>query len=253
MPPVFSQILYTSLPEAGFQLLATADVSEQTRQAFTEAVVLKHWDGFRLIPTRYQLIYLHQPAPEQIFFGWLFCDRTDEMGRRVPYFLSYVLTEAIDAAQLDNIFTCLRKGPLQLIDPLQAGGFLGTVEAPNLWRYRAARPGVAVPSSVREECHRVLLKGERLDHFAESRHLDLSDTIDEQTCARLSAALAVHLGPVAEILVRQSVVRTENLPDPEQRRWQILQQLSAELDDPIVAAGFRAQIEPYLFGDAHRP
>ena len=60
------------------------------------------------------------------------------------------LAQRLDDAQLENIFTCLHKGPVALIDLKSQTATLETIVAPDLWSYLPARIGVAIPSRVRE-------------------------------------------------------------------------------------------------------
>jgi len=61
----------------------------------------------------YQMTLEHNP------FGWLYNDGMDDLGRsHIPYFLCYYLAERLNTAQLANIFTCLQRGPVGLIERL---------------------------------------------------------------------------------------------------------------------------------------
>ena len=94
---------------------------------------------------------IHQVTLDHTLFGWLYNDGHDDLGRsNVPYFHCYYLAQRLDNAQLENIFTCLHKGPVALIDLKKKTTTLETIVAPDLWSYLPARIGVAIPPRVRE-------------------------------------------------------------------------------------------------------
>lgn len=175
MPVFLGQLVYTSFPRVGFRLLASTQVPIEVQQAFTEQVVYQHWDVYNPPMHGYRAVYLHQITLKHNLFGWLYNDGLDDLGRNhVPYFHCYYLAERLHALYLENIFTCLYKGPLSLIDRHSPPTAPGTIVAPDFLNYQSARIGVAIPSNVRERSY-VALKQRRL--------LKLFIAVDEQEVA----------------------------------------------------------------------
>lgn len=165
MPVLLGQLVYTSFPEIGLKTLASTQVPMEIQLAFIQQVVYKHWNSYNPPKFGYRAAYLHQVTLERTLFGWLYNDEVDDLGRSdVPHFLCYYLAEPLDAVQLENIFICLRKGPVVLIDR-QSPATLETIVAPDLWSYQPARRGVGIPSSVRERSHVALKQRKLLDLF----------------------------------------------------------------------------------------
>ncbi len=151
MPVLLGQLVYTSFPGVGFRALTSAHVPTEFQQAFIQQVVYQHWDSYNPPRSGYRAAYIHQVTLEHTLFGWLYNDRSDDLGRtNVPYFHCYYAAELLHAVQLENIFTCLHKGPVALIDLKSQTATLETIVAPDLWSYQPARIGVAIPSRVRE-------------------------------------------------------------------------------------------------------
>ena len=151
MPVFLNQLVYTNFPKVGFRALTSAHVPTEIQLSFIQQVVYKHWDSYKPFLSGYRAAYIHQITLEQTLFGWLYNNGRDDLGRsNVPYFHCYYLAELLDAVQLENIFTCLHKGPVALIDLKSQTVTLETIVAPDLWSYLPARIGVAIPSRVRE-------------------------------------------------------------------------------------------------------
>lgn len=145
------QIIYTSFPGVGFKVLASARVPTEIQKAFIQQVVYQHWDSLNPPKSGYRAAYIHQLAPEQILFGWLYNDGIDDLGRsHVPYFQCYYLTELLYSVLLENIFTCLHKGPIILIERQNLPDALDTIITSDLRNYQPARIGVAIPSGIRD-------------------------------------------------------------------------------------------------------
>jgi len=74
-------------------------------------------------------------------------------GRRdVPYFICYYLAGPLHAVKLENIFTCLHKGPVALIDRHSISTTLEAIVVRNLW-LSARPPWVAIALGVRRQSH----------------------------------------------------------------------------------------------------
>ena len=166
---LLGQLVYTSFTEMGFRLLASAQVPKEIQQAFIERVASQRWDSYEPPKSGYRAVYLHQVTPEHNLFGWLYNDGADDLGRcDVPYFICYYLAGPLHAVQLENIFTCLHKGPVALIDRHSISTTLEALFVRNLWSYQPVRPGVAVRLGVRRQSHIALNQGELLDLFVPS-------------------------------------------------------------------------------------
>ncbi len=166
MPLLLDQLLYTSFSRVGFRTLASAEVPAEIQQAFLQQVVYKHWDSYNPPSAGYRAAYLHQLIPEHCLFGWLYSDGRDDLGRcHVPYFLCYYLNDFLQPARLENIFTCLRRGPVALIDQNSFPATLETLLFRDFWSYQPACLGVAIPSDVRKHSPIALQEGKLLDLF----------------------------------------------------------------------------------------
>jgi phosphate transport system substrate-binding protein len=187
---LLDQLVYTSFAERGFSTLASAQVSVEIQQAFMQRVA-QYWDSYNPPATGYRAVYLYQLSPEQTLFGWLYNDGFDDVGRSdVPLFVCYYLTEPLFEFQLANIFTCLEKGPVALIDRHNPSAWLETKVIPNLWSYQPARQGVAIGLAVRQRSYSALQQGELLDMFVcvyeQETVVDLNGQTYEQQMAILS-------------------------------------------------------------------
>ncbi len=182
---LLGQLVYTSFPKIGFKILASEQVSTQIQQAFFQRVVLQYWDAYNRPSSEYRGIYLLQVTLEYTLFGWLYADGADDLGRdHIPYFICYYLAEPLYAFQLENIFTCLHKGPVALIDRDSFCLPLEPMALPDLWRYQPARPGVEIPWIDRKRIHTDLRQGELLDLFIsvdeQKKEIELNEQVQAQ-------------------------------------------------------------------------
>ena len=163
MALLLGQLVYTSFPRVGYRVLASAKVPMEIQQAFIQQIVYQYWDAYNPPKSGYRGAYLHQVTPEHTLFGWLYNDGLDDLGRsHLPYFICYYLPELLHAVQLENIFTCLQRGPVALIDRQSLPDTLETIVIPDLSSYQPARIGVAIPSDVRNCSHIIALQHNRL-------------------------------------------------------------------------------------------
>lgn len=166
------QLVYTSLPTSGFRLVTSDDVPRAVQKSFIEGVVRRHWDPYAPTTPGSRAVYVHQADLENTLFGWLYEDGLDEFGRgHVPYFVCYYLTGPLGPVQLENIFTCLQHGPVDLAARSQFPDCLEMLAAPDLWSYSPARRGVRVPLEVRQQCQVGLETGTRLHLFVPEQAL----------------------------------------------------------------------------------
>lgn len=197
MPLFLDQLVYTSFLEVGFKLLASKQVPTQLQQVFLERVAHRYWDSYNPPRFGYQAVYLHQVTLDHSLFGWLYNDGADDMGRNhVPYFICYHLAQKLQAAQLGNIFTCLYKGPVALINRQSLPATLETLVAPDLWSYQPARTGVAIPSTVRESSYTALKRGQLLDLFVPLNEREIVAELNAQTCEHLTRVLSNQIASI---------------------------------------------------------
>lgn len=170
---LIGQIVYTSLDNIEFKSLASSQVPQKIQQAFIQQVAVKYWDIYNPPPSGYQAIFLHQLTPEHTLFGWLYSEGSDDLDRSsVPYFHCYYLAEPLRDFHLENIFTCLQKGPVSLIDRHYPPATLEpiVIQTPwtfnnKFWSYQPSRPGLEIPLDVRDRSYIALHQGELLDIF----------------------------------------------------------------------------------------
>ena len=188
---LLGQLVYTSFAGRGFRTLASPHVPLEIQQAFMQHVVSQYWDSYNPPKSGYRAVYLHQVTPEQTLFGWLYNDGTDDMGRSdIPYFVCYYLAEPLFDFQLANIFTCLERGPVAVVDRHSRTACIETKMTPNLWNYQPAQSGVAIPLHIRQQSYFTLRQGELLNLFVpvyeQEMVIDLNGQTYEQQIANLS-------------------------------------------------------------------
>ena len=170
MALLISQLVYTSFPEVGFQLLSSQNVPWQVQQSFMQ-LVYQSWDSYNPPLPGYQAAYLVQLEPEQCLFGWLYDEGMDDMGRdRVPYFIGYYLAERLNSDQLEAIFACLQTGPIAIVDQ-QSPSLELVISDP--YEYQPARPGIPISLGLQEQCHQKLRQQKRLNLFIPATEADL--------------------------------------------------------------------------------
>lgn len=189
---LLDQLIYTSFAGKGFSTLASAQVSVEIQQAFMQRVA-QYWDSYNPPASGYRAVYLYQLSPEQTLFGWLYNDGFDDVGRSdVPLFVCYYLTEPLFDFQLANIFTCLEKGPVALIDRHNPSAWLETKVIPNLWSYQPVRQGVAIGLAVRQRSYSALQQGELLDMFVSVDEQETVVDLNGQTYEQQMATLSIY-------------------------------------------------------------
>lgn len=205
---LIGQIVYTSLDNIGFISLASSQVPQKIQQAFIQQVAAKYWDIYNPPPSGYQAIFLHQLTPEHTLFGWLYNeDSSDDLdGSSVPYFHCYYLAEPLRDFHLENIFTCLQKGPVSLIDRHYPPATLEpiVIQTPwtfnnKFWSYQPSRPGIEIPIDVRDRSYVALHQGELLDIFIPNIFIPIAN----ETASHLKSSNS--LEHLVEILERNAV------------------------------------------------
>ncbi len=165
MSLLLGQLVYTSFPKVGYRLFVSAEIPTEIQQVFIQQIVYQHWNSYNPPKSGYQGAYLYQVTPEHSLFGWLYNDGQDDFGRsQVPYFQCYYYSGQLHPVQLEDIFTCLHRGPVALIDR-QIPVALETVVVPDIRSYQPARIGVAISSGVRDRSYVALKQRRLLDLF----------------------------------------------------------------------------------------
>ena len=190
---LLSQLVYTSFAGRGFSTLASAQLPIEIQQTFMQRLVAQYWDSYNPPASGYRAVFLHQISPASTLFGWLYNDGTDDLGRSdVPLFVCYYITEPLFDFQLANIFICLEKGPVALIDRHNPSACLETKVIPDLWSYQPARSGVAIPSTVRQRSYFALRQGELLELFVPVNEQETTIDLSQQTYEQQIATLSIY-------------------------------------------------------------
>ncbi|PSB41526.1 hypothetical protein C7B80_30365 [Cyanosarcina cf. burmensis CCALA 770] len=188
---LLGQLVYTSFAGKGFKTVCSPQVSPEIQQAFLQHVVSQHWDSYNPPEPKYRAAYIYQIDSEQTLFGWLYNDGVDELGRgNVPYFICYYISEPLFDFQLANIFTCLERGPVTILDRHQPRAYIKTKVLSNLWDYQPAKAGVSTPLYLRQQSYTDLRQGNLLELFvpidAQESAVDFPERTYEQQMAHLS-------------------------------------------------------------------
>jgi phosphate transport system substrate-binding protein len=164
---LLDQIVCTSFSETGLKAVASKQLPAEVQQTFMEKIVQQHWNAHSTLEVGQQAVYLHQITPEHTLFGWLYNVGKDELnGEDIPYFICYYLAEPLlFYFQLEKIFTCLHKGPLELLERDTQNFSVDSVVVKNIWDYQSLRPGLNIPVFIRARSHIALKQGELLDIF----------------------------------------------------------------------------------------
>jgi phosphate transport system substrate-binding protein len=180
---LLGQIVYSSFAATGFKTVTSAQITTQIQQAFMERVVYQHWDCYKPPESGFRAVYIHQLTPEQVLFGWLYNDGTDDINRSdVPYFVCYYLAAPLlFYFQLEEIFNCLHAGPLAWIDRHRPPAIPQNILIQNARSYKPVRPGVAIPALIRARSHIALKQGELLNLFVPLHPQDANVEINSQT------------------------------------------------------------------------
>ncbi|MDZ8184005.1 MAG: substrate-binding domain-containing protein [Nostoc sp. ChiSLP02] len=164
---LLGQIVYSSFAAIGFRTVTSAQITPEIQQAFMERVVYEHWNSYKPPKSGFRGVYIHQVTPEQVLFGWLYNDGTDDIARGdVPYFVCYYLSAPLlFYFQLEEIFNCLHSGPLAWIDRYRPPVMPQSIVLQNARGYKPVRPGVAIPAPIRARSHIALKQGDLLNLF----------------------------------------------------------------------------------------
>ncbi|WP_218081358.1 pentapeptide repeat-containing protein [Anthocerotibacter panamensis] len=160
------QLIYTSFPKSGFKVLASSRVPVPVQDAFVAEVAHTHWDAYNPPDLGYRAVYVYQVSPQDSLFGWVYNDGPDDLGRsHVPYFLCYYLAGSLLPHKLQEIFTCLDRGPGTLINRQEPPAVLEEEFSLDPDHYTPVRPGVTIPPVVQQQSRVSLARGELLHVF----------------------------------------------------------------------------------------
>jgi WD40 repeat protein len=185
MPLSVEQLVHTSFSGVGSRTLTSSKMPEAIQQSFMQAIVLPYRNDADLLRARTRVGYIHQVAPDELLFGWVYCDKSPQNRNELIFtFVCYYSTEPLDAPQLELIFKCLENGPATLFEGLENGKILEPVAIPDSGDYESTRPGVPIPSSV-TALNRLLLYKKKLLHcfvpFAEPQPIETPEESEPNT------------------------------------------------------------------------
>jgi hypothetical protein len=242
------QIRYLYLPNVGLQLIASSEVNDRIQKSFLHDLVGQHWHQQDPLPLNYQAVYLYQPAPSDILFGWLFTESSPE-AKIWPAFIGHYLPAILSSSLAEILFAFLSKGPI-MPSVSQVPTTLTRVAAPDLWHYQPQRPGVVMSSEERQRCHDAIRQGQCVNAFTfEIGAQPAIAEINEDRTEQLIQAMMKYIGPIARITVWQFVEATSPIADPQQRVQELIQQaLKGVADHEKVAC--RQEIETIFYPDS---
>lgn len=164
MPLSVEQLVHTSFSGTGSSTLSSEGMPEAIQQSFMQAIVHPYLQDTTLNEAHVRVAYLHQLSPAELFFGWVYCDKSQQNpDELIFYFICYYSTQPLDASQLDLIFKCLGNGPLTLLEGLENSKILDPITIIDSGDYQPTRPGVPIPSSA-TALNRLLLYKKKLLH-----------------------------------------------------------------------------------------
>jgi predicted regulator of Ras-like GTPase activity (Roadblock/LC7/MglB family) len=153
------QLIYTTLPNSGFQLLVSQRIPIHIQDSFVQNIVYQHWNVYNPPSDDYQAVYLHQVSATHLLFGWLYNEGRDELGRsHIPYFLAYYWTGNLDDARLERFLRHLEKGPVYFIERERLESNLQNVIVPDVDEYNSPRSGLVISSEIRVKSQKDLQK-----------------------------------------------------------------------------------------------
>jgi WD40 repeat protein len=166
MPLQLGQLIHTNFDGAGCRTLSSAEVPLSVQKAFAARIVYPYWKADCPQSPGYRAVYLHQVSPTEVLFGWLYSDKAEGLGQgSVPCFICYYWVGSLKSVQLKALLTCLRIGPVALPDRESLPDSIASITIADPYRYRSARPGIAIPPAVEDQSDRVLRQKDVLQLF----------------------------------------------------------------------------------------
>ncbi|MGK7940348.1 MAG: V4R domain-containing protein [Crocosphaera sp.] len=178
------QLIYTSFDDLGFKCLVSPLISPDIEKTFINNIVEKYWNHYNPPESKSRRAYLTQVSLEQTFFGWLYNDGSDDLGREnIPYFICYFLPARLNLSYLNFIWKCLAIGPVMDIDRQTPPEALDTVIVPKNCHYQPSRNGVYISQNIQKKSHQNLQKGKLIHQLvADNKKMTTSypSPFDEQ-------------------------------------------------------------------------
>ena len=163
---LLDQLIYTRFPESGFQLLTSPQIPMEVQDAFLQSIIHPHWHASDPFPPDFRAAYLHQIAPAQTLFGWVYNQSREGSGpNNTPHFLCYGINETLNCEWLDIILDCLERGPIAPAEWQSTSHSLAPIPFPENGDYRPIHFGVTIPSSLRLHNHLLLEQQNLLSFF----------------------------------------------------------------------------------------
>ncbi|PZD72989.1 hypothetical protein C1752_02890 [Acaryochloris thomasi RCC1774] len=160
------QLIYTSFPGAGLKRVCSNQIPLDIQDAFLHQVVYKNWNSYNPPSSGEQAVYLYQPNLESCIFGWLYSDSIDEHNRHIPYFLGYYLENTLNTSYLQQVLTCIQKGPIGFWNYSSAPDqYPNLVSIEDVNTYDAAREGLHLSSDFCDTLHVDLGMEKELNFF----------------------------------------------------------------------------------------
>ena len=183
------QIFYTSFANIGFQCLVSPAISLAREQAFIQNIVERYWNSYNPPEPGYRGVYIHQLSWEETFFGWLYNDGRDDLGRvHIPYFISYFLVGRLDSPLLKTLWNCLEVGPIMVVDRQNPPRNLESIIIPNSGYYQSSRLGVYITRKVQQQSQNALKQGQLINQFvAENITFDVHPSPGDYADQRLTS------------------------------------------------------------------
>lgn len=166
------QLIYTSFPGVGLKRICSNQIPLAIQEAFLHKVVYQNWNSYKPPVSGEKAVYLHQPNIESCIFGWLYSDSIDEHDRHIPYFLGYYLEKPLDTDDLQQILTCIQRGPIGFwnysSDP---GQYPELISIDDVNTYEVAREGMPLSSDFCEKVRADMGQGKTLNFFISSEQV----------------------------------------------------------------------------------
>ncbi|MDJ0508466.1 MAG: roadblock/LC7 domain-containing protein [Crocosphaera sp.] len=158
------QLIYTSFDHLGFKCLVSPLISADIEKNFINHVVEKYWNHYNPPESKARRAYLKQISPEQTFFGWLYNDGCDDLGRdNVPYFICYFLPGKLNLSSLTFIWKCLAVGPVMDIERQTPPESLDSVIISKTCHYQPSRLGVHITQNIQTKSYQNLQQGKLIN------------------------------------------------------------------------------------------
>ena len=212
MSLMVGQLIYTTLPNSGFQLLVSQRIPIHIQDSFVQNIVYQHWNVYNPPSDDYQAVYLHQVSATHLLFGWLYNEGRDELGRsHIPYFLAYYWTGNLDDARLERFLRHLEKGPVYFIERERLESNLQNVIVPDVDEYNSPRSGLVISSEIRAKSQKDLQKKKILKLLVSS-----DDPVSSEPVSDLGNVLEITDVPFLDLTVETTEI-SEKLTVPEKK------------------------------------